>query len=146
MQEQDDSPRNASIFQTSTPETAAVSDTGEPSDDQDFTGDDLAEHFGQFSFESMKIKHFGSASTFALANSIAVRACSMHIFLNSPIHRSRNRSADNHHQVIQVPPYFRYYLCVFQSSWQTRANEFHVFSGSKKRATNSGGMSIRPTT
>ncbi|KAJ7865647.1 hypothetical protein B0H14DRAFT_2573833 [Mycena olivaceomarginata] len=99
MQEQDDSPRNASIFQTSTPETAAVSDTGEPSDDQAFTGDDLAEHFGQFSFESMKIKHFGSASTFALANSIAIKE---------------------------------------QSSWQTRANEFHVFSGSKKRATNSG--------
>ncbi|KAJ7364453.1 fungal-specific transcription factor domain-containing protein [Mycena albidolilacea] len=74
MQEQeDDSSRNTSIFQTSTRETAAVSNTGEPSDDQDFTGDDLAEHFSQFSFESMKTKHYGSASTFALANSIAIK-------------------------------------------------------------------------
>ncbi|KAJ7364426.1 fungal-specific transcription factor domain-containing protein [Mycena albidolilacea] len=70
---EDDSSKSASIFQTSTPDrAAAVSVTEDPPDDRDLTGDDLAERFSQFSIESMKTKHFGSASTFALANSIAI--------------------------------------------------------------------------
>lgn len=147
QEQEDDSSRNASIFQTSPPETTAVSDTRGPSDGQDFTGDDLAEHFSQFSFESMKIKHYGSASTFALANSIAVQACSMHTFLIT--HQSADQGTDPRTTIIKSSrsPLISAITCAFCSqSWQTRANDFYVFSGSKKRANNSGGMSIRPTT
>ncbi|KAJ7935477.1 hypothetical protein B0H13DRAFT_1854139 [Mycena leptocephala] len=64
------SSEGTSVFHYSTPDsdTTTSNDPKGPLEEPDFTGDELASRFSQFSLESMKNKYFGSSSGFALAN------------------------------------------------------------------------------
>lgn len=69
----DGNPRSPPATQEGTPESVtAPSDSKEPPDEQDFLGDDLVSRFNAFTFQCMKPKYFGPASTFALANNAIV--------------------------------------------------------------------------
>jgi hypothetical protein len=67
---QDGPSGGTSVFHYSTPDsdTTTSDDPKGPLEEPDFTGDELASRFSQFSLESMKNKYFGSSSGFALAN------------------------------------------------------------------------------
>ncbi|KAJ7254317.1 fungal-specific transcription factor domain-containing protein, partial [Mycena haematopus] len=80
-----------SMFNHGSPESDNTSTCVEvePVDGQDFTADELASRFESFSLESMKIKYYGAASVFALANSaIAAKDKS----LGPPLLRHSRRS------------------------------------------------------
>lgn len=66
---------NASVFlQESSPESDTNTVVEELPPDDNYIGEELASRFRQFSITTMKNKYFGSAGSFALANSaMAVR-------------------------------------------------------------------------
>ncbi|KAJ7696899.1 hypothetical protein B0H14DRAFT_3039804 [Mycena olivaceomarginata] len=69
----DGNPKSFPATQEGTPESVtAPSDSKEPPDEQDFLDDDLVSRFNAFTFQCMKPKYFGPASTFALANNAIV--------------------------------------------------------------------------
>ncbi|KAJ6457355.1 fungal-specific transcription factor domain-containing protein [Mycena sanguinolenta] len=92
LQSQPEGDVASSVFQHSSPESDVSTSVveGEPVDGQDFTADELAARFQSFSLERMKVKYWGAASVFALANS-AIAAKDK--FMGQPTLRTSRRSS-----------------------------------------------------
>ncbi|KAF7336881.1 Zn(2)-C6 fungal-type domain-containing protein [Mycena venus] len=79
----DDTTEGTSTLHTTPERDAASSDAKyTPDEQQDVTGDVLAERFGQFSLESCNTKYFGSASNFTLANSAIMYSTDPRVFVD----------------------------------------------------------------